>query len=172
MPHEGEINAVLLRQLDAPLRMLAETIEGCPDDLWVKAEGHAPVWQHVLHTVYYVQKWIRTPEMPFDPPAYADFAAVDLTAPAEPALGRDNLAAYLRDVAEASRRLIEAADLDLLLCEGEINGGIRTLMDVAIGQVGHVRYHLGCISAILARDRGEPLPYIGTAAVRPAGTVS
>jgi len=157
------LNVILLRQLETRIQMLVSTIEICPDDVWIKADGHPPVWQHVLHTAHSLHKWMRTPDQPFDPPSFIDTAAVDLVAPPEPAVDRDTLRQYIQEVYDHSRRLLETADNDTLLQEVGINGGIYTLMDQTVGQIGHVMYHAGCISIILNRYTGKPLPWIGYA---------
>jgi hypothetical protein len=158
----SSLNKTLIRHLNLAIRMILNAIDICPDDVWAKADGNPPIWQHVLHTAYYIQKWIRTSEQAFDPPAFADFAAVDFTAPAEPALDKATLREYVQKVAENSRRLLESADEELLTRRAEINDGEFSLIDCALGQIRHIGYHVGCISTILFRYTGEPLPYIST----------
>ena len=159
-PLTPTLNAILIRQFDSPIRMLLKAIDLCPDAVWTASDGHPPIWQHVLHAAYYVEKWMRTPNEPFLPPAFADFAAVDLTAPPEPALDRELLRRYLHDLADRSRHLLQTADEAQLIAEVEMNGGVQTLMDRALGQLRHVMYHVGCISTILCQHTGEPLPWI------------
>jgi hypothetical protein len=141
--------------------MLAAAIEECPDDIWARADGNPPVWQHVLHAAYYLQKWMRMPDQAFTPPEFARADAVDLTAPAEPVLGKNVLRGYVADLAARSKALLAEADDGFLLREEWINDGYYSLMDRSIGQGRHLGYHAGCISAILFRYSGKPLTYIG-----------
>lgn len=157
---EYSLNVVLVRHIQLPIRMLSHAIDECPDVAWVKSEGHPPIWQHVLHTTYYLQKWIRTPEEPFEPPAFADFAAVDFVAPSEPALARDVLSGYTSDVKNRALSLLQGSDNLLLTREVRINDGVTTLLDQTFGQIRHISYHVGCISTLFDRYTGEPLPWI------------
>lgn len=162
MTGSSDLNITLARHLDLTTRMLLSAIEACPDYVWTRADGNPPIWQHVLHTAYYMQRWIRTPEQAFDPPSFADFAAVDFTAPAEPAVDKATLRAYIQELSADCQQLLRCADEDLLTRRAEINDGHFTLIDQSLGQIRHIGYHLGCISAILFRYTGQPLPYIST----------
>jgi uncharacterized damage-inducible protein DinB len=152
---------VLRRHIEPAIRMLISAVDTCSDQVWVQADGGAPIWQHVLHATYSLQKWMRTPEARFDPPTFAAESAVNLAAPAEPAMARETLRKYLQEVGEHCLRLLESAEDDQLLQKVGINGGMYTLLDQTLGQVRHLMYHVGCISAILRRETGQPLPWIG-----------
>jgi len=43
----------------------------------------------------------------------------------------------------------------------EVNGESKPLLDTAIGQIRHLMYHAGCISALLRHATGTPLRWIG-----------
>lgn len=141
--------------------MLADAIDTCTDELWARAEGEPPIWQHVLHSTYYLHKWIRTPHMPFSPPAWIDMDAVELVETAEPPVDRSVLRAYLAIVCSQSVRLIESADDEHLTAHAEVNGEYLTLADQVMSQIRHVTYHVGCISSILRRYTGESLTWVG-----------
>lgn len=157
------LNMMLARHLEPPLSMLTSATEVCPDSVWAKSDDTPPIWQHVLHSAYYLDKWMREASEPFSPPLFVSEAAVNLVAPAEPAVSRSELRGYLHRVGEGCFYLLENADEAVLVRAVTINGGIHTLTDQTLGQVRHVMYHLGCISAILARYTDEPLQWMTAA---------
>ena len=158
---ETDLNTILARQIEPPISMLLAAIESCPADVWVRADDGPPIWQHVLHTTYYLQKWFRTSAMPFQPPAFVEMEAIDFTEASEPAISREMLQRYVQDTAEACRHLLKNADQSLLFQEVEINGGSYTLIDQVLGQMRHAMYHVGCIATILRETTGDPLAWIG-----------
>jgi hypothetical protein len=158
---DTNLNTILARQLEPPIRMLLTAIEVCPEDVWVQADDGPPVWQHILHATYYLQNWVRMPTIPFQPPAFVDRGAVDFTAASEPAISRETLQSYLQDTAENCRQLLKNTDNGLLFQEVEINGGSYALLDQILGQVRHLMYHVGCVSSILRCETGSPLVWIG-----------
>ncbi len=93
------LNTMLARHLEPPLSMLTSATEVCPDSVWAKSDDTPPIWQHVLHSAYYLDKWMREASEPFSPPLFVSEAAVNLVAPAEPAVSRSELRGYLHRVA-------------------------------------------------------------------------
>lgn len=160
------LNSVLTHHIEPPLLMLISAIEQCPDDIWARSEDNPPVWQHLLHTVYYLDRWIRLPGEPFQPPSFVEVAAVAFTAASEPAVERTELFEYLQEVVERCRCLLATSDNDRLLKTAEINGGVYTLMDQILGQMRHVTFHMGCVSALLIRYTGKPLQWMGYEGLR------
>lgn len=146
-----ELTALLNRQLHAPIQMLLLAIDACPDDLWTRSCKHPPIWQHVLHATYYLQKWMRPIQGSLPPPAFADMRMIDLEAPAEPAVKKDILRTYLLDVASICHSLL-------------VDGGMsaEALANKAITQSRHAMYHVGCISTLLAVYGSNPLEWIGS----------
>lgn len=85
----------LIRQLDPPVRMLLIAIDTCPDDVWTDTvDGDWPIWQHILHATYFFDMWMRTPDIPFAPPAFVDIDAAKLDTTGIP-VDRARLRAYL-----------------------------------------------------------------------------
>jgi hypothetical protein len=157
----SRLTNVVERQLEPAVRMLLSAIDTCPDNLWAKADGHPPVWQHALHAACYFERWMRAPGETFTLPEFAAPDAVDLTAPAEPAVDKQAIRQYFAEVSEKRLLELRLGDGAHLLREEEFDGVITTLMDRILGQVRHVMYHVGCISEILRRHTGEPLPWQG-----------
>jgi len=141
--------------------MLLAAIDTCSDDLWpASINGDWPIWQHILHVTYFYDMWMRTPEISFTPPAFVDIDAAQLDAPGDP-VDRALLRAYLVDIHARTINLLSGLDDDAITGDIEINGESKPLLDTAIGQIRHLMYHAGCISSLLRRATGAPLPWIG-----------
>ncbi|MGI4792157.1 MAG: DinB family protein [Janthinobacterium lividum] len=155
------LSIVLSRQIEPAFSMLIEAVEICPDGVWAEADGNIPVWQHLLHTAYYLDKWIRKPDEPFRQPTFVAEDAVNFVAPSKPAIARSQLRQYLWEVIARCRLLLESADNTVLFREVQIHGSPHTLMDQTLGQIRHSLYHVGCISTILLRYTGVSLQWVG-----------
>jgi hypothetical protein len=154
------LSEILAQRMEPPMRMLLTSIDLCPDEVWAKSDGHPPVWQHLLHAANSLQKWIRAPAEPYNSPAFVDKSAIALEGPPEPAPGRDLVRAYVSDAVDHCRNLLANAGDSALDDEIGIDGRRYTLTDRALGQMIHIAYHVGCISTILDRYTGSPLPWI------------
>jgi len=155
------LSDTLIRQLDPPVRMFLTAVDTCPTDVWTASvDGDWPIWQHVLHAGYYFDMWMRTPDIPFAPPAFVDVDAAKLDTSGLP-VDRVLLRAYLVDIHTRTVDLLGRLTDDDLTCDIEINGESKPLLDTAIGQIRHLMYHAGCISSLLRRATGAPLPWIG-----------
>ncbi len=156
-----KLGIVLSHQIEPAFQMLMTAVEICPGDVWAKADGNIPVWQHLLHTTYYLDKWIRKPDEPFCSPTFVTEDAVNLVAPPEPAVASSQMYQYLWEVIRRCRLLLETADDATLQTEAEIHGGVHTLLDQVLSQIRHSSYHVGCVSAILFCHTGVSLKWIG-----------
>jgi hypothetical protein len=54
------LRSALKNQYHAMLSMLRNTIETCPDDLWVSKEFTNPYWRIVYHTLYFLHLYLYT----------------------------------------------------------------------------------------------------------------
>ena len=150
----------LIRQLKPPIDMLEIAIETTPVDVWSNVDGDWPIWQHILHAIYFYDKWMRLPSEPFVPPAFVDVDAAALDKPGVD-LGRDFVRLYLVDVHDRVVQMLSGMSDAELRADIDVNGESKPMLDIAIGQIRHLMYHAGCISAILRRATGEPLPWVG-----------
>ena len=61
------LRAALKRQYHASLAMLRETIERCPDEVWVSEEHVNSFWQIAYHTLYFAHMYLGPNEATFRP---------------------------------------------------------------------------------------------------------
>ena len=50
---------ILKRHFEPSFEMLAKLVEYCPESLWCEPPGKAPIWQHLYHTAYFIDFWLR-----------------------------------------------------------------------------------------------------------------
>jgi hypothetical protein len=70
--------AVLRRQLDPSLQMLADIVQTCPSSLWLDSRSGRPLWQQVMHALTGVCFWLREASQAFSPPDFGQGPIPDL----------------------------------------------------------------------------------------------
>lgn len=53
------LRTILKSQYHAALAMLRETIEQCPDDLWLATQHTNSFWQVAYHTLYFTHLYLQ-----------------------------------------------------------------------------------------------------------------
>jgi DinB superfamily len=66
MPDPLSLRTILKSQYHAALAMLRETIERCPEDLWVSEEQTNAFWQVAYHTLFFAQLYMLEDAKSFD----------------------------------------------------------------------------------------------------------
>jgi hypothetical protein len=61
------VRAALKSQYHAALGMLRQTIEQCPDDLWLSTEHKNAYWQVAYHVLYFAHLYLMPDEVAFRP---------------------------------------------------------------------------------------------------------
>ena len=155
------LSLILSRQIEPAFSMLMTAVDTCPNDVWTRANGNAPIWQHLVHTAYYLDKWTREPGEIFQPPAFVTEGAVNFTALPNPAVAPDQIRHYLWEIICRCRSLLETTDEATLFNEIEIYGSTSTLLDRILSQIRHSGFHVGCISSIMFLYTGTGLEWAG-----------
>jgi hypothetical protein len=62
-----DISRVFRSQYHAALRMMAQVIEACPDDLWLDTAESSPFWRVAYHALFYVHLYLQPTEADFVP---------------------------------------------------------------------------------------------------------
>jgi hypothetical protein len=58
MPDSASLRTILKSQYHAALAMLRDTIERCPDDLWLRADTPNAFWQLAYHTLFFAHLYL------------------------------------------------------------------------------------------------------------------
>lgn len=153
--------AVLKRQLDCSLEMLAKAVELCPDDAWTDETAHAPVWEQVYHALFWFNAWLRDWTTPIEYPEFHVREALEIKKRAGKTIDRRQCLAYLAKVRADYESFMEGVDDARLLAVETAFGRPWTTADRILGQVRHVQHHVGYLNAILSAARGVRVHWIG-----------
>jgi hypothetical protein len=155
------LTAVLKRQLDCSLEMLAKAVELCPDDAWADGTAHAPVWEQVYHALFWFSAWLRDWSKPIAYPEFHVAEALEIKHRTGSLIDREQMSGYLAKVrADYETFMAGVTDAGLLGTEKAF-GRRWTMADRILGQVRHIQHHVGYLNAILSTRRGIRVHWIG-----------
>ena len=146
------LKIILKNQLSISFKMVKNLIDMTPDDVWNQKKGGYVYWQQIVHAITGSLYWLRTKNSEFSEP-YSELNIY-------PELEKDpenNLTKT--QVQELNQQAIDLADEfftnisenDLL--EKSVIYDKTTNIDVVLGQVRHLHYHIGHCDSIL-REMG------------------
>ncbi len=146
---------IIRRHFEPTLKMLADCIEECPESAWVAPEDGPGIWEHVFHASVWLETWLLSTDHEVNERDFFSQAALDLEPGVQPAVPREQMRAFVREVTDGCRKLVASANEEQWLQEVRIKDAPFTLADRVITQMRHVQYHCGCVSAILQRHAGQ-----------------
>lgn len=155
------LTAVLKRQLDCCLDMLAKAVELCPDGAWADDTEHAPVWEQVYHALFWFNAWLRDWDRPMEHPAFHIDEALDIKRRTGKIIERRQVLAYLAKVRADYESFMRGVDDGGLLAAAAAFGRRWTTADRIVGQVRHVQHHVGYLNAVLGANGGARVRWIG-----------
>jgi hypothetical protein len=160
-PPAPTLVAVLKRQLDCSLEMLAKAVELCPDDAWTDEAGHAPAWEQVYHALFWFNAWLRDWSRPIAYPEFHVQEALEIKRRTGSIISRGQVLDYLARVrADYEAFMAGIGDADLLATATAF-GRAWTNADRILGQVRHVQHHVGYLNALLGVHAGVRVRWIG-----------
>ncbi|MBS1713078.1 MAG: hypothetical protein JST30_01940 [Armatimonadetes bacterium] len=144
------LQSALAGQYFAALQMLGQTIEECPDDVWLSGVNPRLYWRIVYHTLYYTDLYLHACPDEFSPWPDHDPQVPPLWNPPQdlPPYSKDQLASYCADVRKRVQPRIEALDLDESDCRFPYYKGLSRL-DHQLVNLRHLSGHVGQLSEIL-----------------------
>jgi hypothetical protein len=158
---EHELTAILKRQLDCSLQMVAEAIELCPDDAWADDTRHAPVWEQLYHALFWFNAWLRDWSKPIVYPEFHIAEALEIKHRTGSIIDRKQMLGYLAKVRADYEVFLAGITDRTLLAPGTAFGREWTTADRILGQVRHIQHHVGYLNAILSADRGVRVHGVG-----------
>ncbi len=132
--------------------MLENLIEECPDKVWNIKAGGFVFWQQILHTLTGTNFWMRQTESNFTEPFSERKVYPELDNEPIGNVTREEMLEYKELVKNLCIKFFEKKDDVWLLEYSHIYDKISN-MDVVIGQIRHIQYHIGHCNSIL-RERG------------------
>jgi hypothetical protein len=141
------------------LEMLVQVIETSPPTLWEKREKHAPLWQHVMHTLESVDYWFTDSQLPYLAEKYSRHIPFDFTETELETVSQPHCREYFQQIKNKSRDFFKKYGEKLL----EISFRLKeyTILDVLLGQIRHIQYHVAYCSSILSRHGLGDIKWLG-----------
>ena len=132
--------------------MLESLIEQCPEDIWNIKAGGFVFWQQILHTLTGTNFWMRKPGDKFTEPFSERKVYPELDNEPIGNVTREEMLEYKVQVKILCTQFFENKDDVWILGNSHIFDKISN-MDIVIGQIRHIQYHVGHCNSIL-RERG------------------
>ena len=155
----------LKNQFFVSFSMLEEIIEGCPDELWNKKASGFVFWQQFIHTFAGMKGWLRAEKMDGIP--YSQINGINIypefEKDPEAILTKNDIKNCYNEIKEIVEKWFNGKDDDWLKSPYKIYDKINNL-DMTIGQIKHMMYHIGYFEAIFRENgikTGEYLEYFG-----------
>ena len=154
------LRAVLVSQYAAALEMLRETIQKCPDSLWLDGSLRNQFWRVTYHTLFYVHFYLQPSEKDFAPwPKHRDEveSATGERRDATP-YSRHEMIEYLDFCLQQVRSKV--ADMNF-----EAESGFPwyrcNKLELQFISIRHVQGHVGELSEQLSDKTGAEIDWVG-----------
>ncbi|HZH99257.1 MAG TPA: DinB family protein [Fimbriimonadaceae bacterium] len=160
-----DTRAALKEQYHAGLRMLAECVEKCPEDLWHLGEHPRPFWRIAWHTLYFTHNYLDQTQHEFNasvenwPGAIksalgvgGEKAAIDVEPYELPegatAVSKPDMLVYLEYIDALVDQTVDGLDLDRQDTGYEWYPGM-TKLSHQLMNLRHLQGHVGQLSELL-----------------------
>ena len=139
--------------------MLEKIIDICPAELWDSKKSGFVFWQQLLHTFAGMQFWLREENTEFVEPFKDRNVYPELEKDPENSLSKDDIRKCGNDAKVIGENWFKGKDDDWLKLPSKIHNKITNL-DVIIGQIKHMMYHIGHCEAIFRENGIKPGEYL------------
>jgi hypothetical protein len=147
--------AVLRRQFEPSLEMLADIVEACPAALWLDSRYGRPLWQNVIHALTGVRFWLREASQPFSPPDFGQGPIPDLDETPSFDVDKQTVTGYLESIRTVAGAFFAALDDERLLAASSVYNKC-TYADLILGQIRHLQHHVGYCNCLLKAGNASP----------------
>jgi hypothetical protein len=165
------IQSALKSQYHAALKTLRSAIEKCPDALWDDpADGAAPFWRVVYHTLFYTHFYLQQDQQSFIPWAghreeanFLDVLSWENSRPPKPCkpFARDELLEYWRICDEMIDRDVDTLDVSAPQCG--FPWYQMPKLEHQIVNIRHIQHHAAALATRLRRTAGISIDWVGRA---------
>lgn len=165
MEHQNNPYAdILKRHFEPSFEMVSRLVSYCPDGVWCEPADKAPFWQHIYHTVYYIDFWFRDEYSgaEFRSMTFDKDVAYDLGTKSGDILSKNELTAYLEKIAEKVERFFgRLTDETLLTPIAPQQDRELIYADTVLMQIRHIQYHVGHCNRLLRQYGSRTVGWIG-----------
>lgn len=157
---DTNLKTSLWRQFGASIDYLGNTMNACPDHLWLAPLWNDPIappefsqfWYRVYHTLFWIDLYLTGAEEGFVPPA--PFTLIEMEAdgpPPDKPYTRDELRTYLAHCREKCRATIEALTDDAVQRRCRFSWGECSFLELLIYNMRHVMDHAAQLNLLLGQ---------------------
>ena len=164
-----DIRSALKSQYHAALETLSHAVEKCPDALWDDpADGAAPFWRVVYHTLFYTHFYLQQDQHAFVPWAghreeanFLDLLSWDNSRPPKACdpFTRQELLEYWRICDDMIDRGVDALDLSAPQCG--FPWYTMPTLEHQIVNIRHIQNHAAALATRLRRTAGIAVQWVG-----------
>ena len=139
--------------LDLSFESLLELIDVCPDELWDKKQGGFVFWQQILHALTGSLFWTRLEKKDFGEPFGEREVFPELDREPKGKISKAEMKTLANDVKRQMETFIYGKEDEWLNEPNAIYDKISNV-DILLGQIRHIQYHVGHCEAGL-RERNQ-----------------
>ena len=142
--------------------MVEKIIEICPDELWNSKKSGFVFWQQLVHTLAPLYGWLREEEL-----GYVAFNEINggkiypfFENDPEIVLTKKDIKKCCNETKETVEKWFSGKDDEWLKLPHNIYSG-WTNLDITVGQIEHMMYHIGYCDAIFKENGMEKIVWSG-----------
>jgi len=150
---------IVKRHFLPSLHMLETVINKNSKGLWEKSDNHAPLWQHVMHTLESIDYCFTDEQLVYLVEEYKQHIPYDFSETQLEAISQTKCREYFQKVKDKSAQFfIKYKEKLFDECYRLKN---FTVLDVLLGQIRHIQYHTAYCSSIFSRNGLEDTKWLG-----------
>lgn len=152
---EKHIITELKKHFSRTSKMLFQSINACPDEIWETASEGYPFWQQAYHAIYWVDVWMSESIYKFEKPEGFYTKSYELDNACAKVFSKNQVIDYCNIVFKKCDDYFEKLnDIDLYERNTFFDKNLTTF-DRIMGQIRHVSYHIGYMDCILKKYTGN-----------------
>ena len=164
------VPAALKTQYHAALAMLKQTIDHCPDALWLAADGQVAFWRVAYHALFFTHLYLCPDEPSFRPwqhhrREHQFLGPLPWPPHSLPAIGQPYSKPEILEYWQVCDAMVDTAidslDLDAPTCG--FPWYQLPKLDHQINNIRHLQHHAALLAGRLRLAAGTDLPWLGSA---------
>lgn len=164
-------NAMLLRQFEAAIDMLGDSLRGCPDELWEQklwddqtdqwvAAGFSKFWYLGFHALFWLDLYLTGAEQGFSPPAPFDLVEMDANESLPRTYTREELLGYVDHCRRKCRQTLGALTGEQANRLCQFGWGELSYAELQLYNLRHVCEHGAQLSMFLGQQAGKSASWL------------
>lgn len=153
------IKDIIKRHFLPSLGMIEAVITTSSEELWNKAEDHAPLWQHVMHTLEGLDYFFTDSQLPYLADDYKPHIPYDFSEKQLEPVSQQKCREYFDKVKVKFEQFFKKYADNLIKKSPRLEK--YTMYDLLLAQIRHIQYHAAYCSSIFLRNGLDDIPWLG-----------